>query len=66
MNVRDSKLFYESFLNLLELAGSLQLDLKDSYLTLDSGLDNMETKNEMLYLRGLKNREKINKILDDF
>jgi hypothetical protein len=76
VNVHDSKLFYESFLNLLELADSLQLDLKNSYLTLDSGFDNWETKNEILFrelipaikpnLRGLKNREKINNILDDF
>lgn len=76
MNVHDSKLFYESFLNLLELADSLQMDLKNSYLTLDSGFDNMETRNEILFrelipvikpnLRGLKNQEKINKILDDF
>lgn len=60
----------------MDLADSLQLDLKNSYLTLDSGFDNMETKNEILFrelipvikpnLRGLKNREKINKILDDF
>jgi hypothetical protein len=74
--VHDSKLLYESFSNLLELADLLDLEIKGSYFTLDSGFDNAETKNEILCrelipvikpnLRGLKNREKINKILDDF
>lgn len=54
----------------------MELDIKNSYLTLDSGFDNAETKNEILFrelipviksnLRGLKDREKINKILDEF
>lgn len=76
MNIYDSKLFYESFSNLLELADLLDLDIKGSHFTLDSGFDNYETKSEILFremipaikpnLRGLKNREKINKILDDF
>lgn len=69
-------MFYESFSNLLELADLLDLNIKGSYFTLDSGFDNYDTKNEILFrelipvikpnLRGLKNREKINKILDDF
>lgn len=74
--MHDSKLFYESFSNLLELADLLNLDIKGSHFTLDSGFDNAETKSEILLrgllpvikpnLRGLKNREKINKILDEF
>lgn len=76
VNVHDSKLFYESFNNLLELADLLELDIKGSHFTLDSGFDNEETKSEILFrelnpvikpnLRGLKDREKINKILDEF
>lgn len=76
VNVHDSKLFYESFSNLLELADLLDLNIKNSYLTLDSGFDNAETRNEIALrelipvikynLRGLKDRKKINKILDDF
>lgn len=76
VNVHDSKLFYESFSNLLEFADLLELDIKNSYITLDSGFDNSETRNEILIreltpvikpnLRGLRDREKINKILDEF
>lgn len=76
VNVHDSKLFYESFSNLLELADLLDLNLKEVYFTLDSGFDNAETKSEILFrnlipvikpnLRGLKNQKKINKILDEF
>jgi hypothetical protein len=74
--VHDSQLFYESFSNLIEFADALELDIKNSYLTLDSGFDNAATKNEILLrglipvikpnLRGLKDREKINNILDEF
>lgn len=76
VNIHDSKLFYESFCNLLELTNDLNLDIRNSYFTLDSGFDNAETKSEILFrdmtpvikpnLRGLKDREKINKILDEF
>lgn len=69
-------MFYESFSNLLEFADLLGLDIKQSYLTLDSGFDNAETRNEILFrdlipvikpnLRGLKDQTKINKILDEF
>lgn len=69
-------MFYESFSNLLEFADLLDLDIRNSYFTLDSGFDNAETKDEILIrelipvikpnLRGLKDREKINKILDEF
>lgn len=76
VNVHDSQLFYESFSNLLEFADLLELDIKNSYFTLDSGFDNAETRNEILLrelipvikynLRGLKDWEKINKIINDF
>jgi hypothetical protein len=76
VNVHDSKLFYESFTNLLEIADLLELEIKNSHLTLDSGFDNAETKSEIIFrelipvikpnLRGLKDREKIQKILEEF
>lgn len=76
VNVHDSKLFYESFINLLEIADSLELEIKNSHLTLDSGFDNAETKSEIIFRemipvikpnpRRTKNREKIQKTLDDF
>lgn len=76
VNIHDSKLFYESFSNLVEMADLLDLEIKNSYLTLDSGFDNAETRNEIWLrelipvikpnLRGLKDRKKINKILDEF
>lgn len=76
VNVHDSKLIYESFFNLLEVSESLELDIVNSYLTLDSGFDNWETRTEIFSnglipvikpnLRGLKDRKKINKILDGF
>jgi hypothetical protein len=76
VNVHDSKLFYESFCNLLELADDLNLEIRNSYFTLDSGFDNSPTKNEISLrnmipvikpnLRRLKDRKKINKILDAF
>jgi hypothetical protein len=76
VNVHDSKLFYESFTNLLEIADLLELEIKNSHLTLDSGFDNAETKSEIVFRemipvikpnpRGTKDREKINKILNEF
>ena len=76
VNVHDSKLFYESFTNLLEIADFLELEINNSHLTLDSGFDNAETKSEIVFRglvpvikpnpRGIKDREKIQKILDDF
>lgn len=69
-------MFYESFSNLVEFADLLELEIKNSYFTLDSGFFNAPTRNEILQrelipvikpnLRGLKDREKINKILDEF
>jgi hypothetical protein len=74
--VHDSQLFYESFSNLIEFADLLELNIRNSYFTLDSGFYNAPTRNEILHrelipvikpnLRGLKDREKINKILDEF
>jgi len=74
--MHDSKLFYESFTNLLEIADLLELEIENSNLTLDSGFDNAETKNEIIFrgmvpvikpnLRGMKDREKIQKILEEF
>jgi len=76
VNVHDSKLFYESFTNLLEIAEALELEIKNSHLTLDSGFDNLETKSEIVFRelipvikpnpRGMKDREKIQKILEEF
>ncbi|MDP2363087.1 MAG: transposase [Ignavibacteria bacterium] len=76
VNVHDSKLFYESFTNLLEIADLLDLEIRNSHLTLDSGFDNAETKSEIIFRglvpvikpnpRGTKNREKIQKILEEF
>lgn len=76
VNVHDSKLFYESFTNLLEIADLLELEIRDSHLTLDSGFDNAETKSEIIFRglvpvikpnpRGIKNQEKIQKILEEF
>jgi hypothetical protein len=76
VNVHDSKLFYESFSNLLEIADSLELEIKNSHLTLDSGFDNAETKSEIIFRelipvikpnpRRMKDREKIQKILEEF
>jgi hypothetical protein len=69
-------LFYESFSNLVELADLLELNIHNSYFTLDSGFYDAPTRNEILNremipvikpnLRRLKDREKINKILDEF
>jgi hypothetical protein len=76
VNVHDSKLFYESFTNLLEIADLLELKISNSHLTLDSGFDNADTKSEIIFRglipvikpnpRGIKNREKIQKILEEF
>lgn len=75
VNVHDSKLFYESFTNLLEIADSLELEIKNSYLTLDSGFDNLETKKEILFRELIpvikpnsrsRDQEKINKLREEF
>lgn len=76
VNVYDTKLFDSSFTNLLDIAYYLELDIKNSYLTLDSGFDSAENRIEIEKaemnpaikpnLRGLKNQEKINQRLDEF
>jgi hypothetical protein len=76
VNVHDSKLFYESFTHLMETAFYLDLDIEGSYLTLDSGFDNFDTKCEIRNkglvpvikpnLRGMKNERKIHETLDAF
>jgi hypothetical protein len=75
VNVHDSKLFYESFTNLLEIAESLELEIRNSYLTLDSGFDNAETKSEIIFRELIpvikpnprnRNWEKTHKMLDEF
>ncbi len=76
VNVHDTKLFNESFTNLLETANLLNLDIDESYFTLDSGFDSLFNKTIIsearlipiikFNLRGLKDREKIERIFYDF
>lgn len=76
VNIHDTKLFDESFTNLLETANLLNLDIDESYFTLDSGFDSLFNNTIIsearlipiikFNLRGLKDREKIEKIFDDF
>ena len=76
VNVHDTKLFGESFTNLLETANLLNLDIDESYFTLDSGFDSLFNKTIIsearlipiikFNLRGLKDREKIERIFYDF
>ena len=76
VNVHDSRLFHESFSELLELADLLNLDIHNSYFTLDSGFSNQWTKSEILFrkmipvikpnLGRLRNQKKINEVLDEF
>lgn len=76
VNVYDSVLFDYSFTKFLELAQDLNLNISNSYITLDSGFDSEFNKSIILSaglisvikpnLRGLKNREKIYRLLDEF
>ena len=76
VNIHDCILFNESFNNLLEIADLLELDIQESFLTLDSGFDSMANQNEILKaglvpvikpnLRGMKDRDKIEQKLNDF
>jgi hypothetical protein len=76
VNNHDSCLFFESFEKLLEMTDFLEVELKGTYLTLDSAFDNVGTRSEILLhkmkpvikpnLRGLKNQRKINRILNEF
>lgn len=76
VNVHDSILFDYSFTNLLELVRDLNLDIYRSIVTLDSGFDSAFNKSIILSaelipvirpnIRGLKKREKIYALLDEF
>lgn len=76
VNVHDSVLFDYSFTKLLNLAQDLNLNIDKSFITLDSGFDSLFNKSIILSaelipvikpnIRGLKNREKIYRILDEF
>lgn len=76
VNVHDTRLFPDSLHNLLDLAYYCELDIKNSFLTLDTGFDSKFNKDLISEFnlipvikpnsRGLKNREKIYKQLDEF
>lgn len=77
VSVNDSILLDQSFTNLLEIIEDLKLDVPENAgLTADSGFDNEANRNQIIAngfnpiikpnLRGLKDREKINRILDAF
>lgn len=76
VNVHDTKLFYQSFTNLIEIADDLLLDLRNSCLTLDSGFDSSFNKNIVRYygmvpiikpnIGARKNQEEIYRIRDEF
>ena len=76
VNRHDSQLLKHSFTELLSLADWIGFELRDSFLTLDSGFDDEKNK-ELIReaglvpvikpnLRGLKDREKIFVKLDEF
>lgn len=76
VNCHDTALFDESFARLLELTDDLSINLSGSYATMDSGFCSLENRAAVEQagmipvikpnLRGLKNQEKINQILDEF
>lgn len=76
VNVHDSVLFDYSFTKLLEIAQDLNLNIDKSIATLDSGFDSIFNKTIIQSaglipiikpnIRGLKNREKIYLIRDEF
>ena len=76
VNEHDSRLFDESFANLLEAADDLNLNLNGSYLTLDAGFDSEENRRLIENvgmvpvvkpnLRGTKDQETIHQRLDEF
>lgn len=77
ISVNDSILLDESFTNLLEVIDDLNLDVPDQAgITGDPGFDSEANKNQIIAaglnpiikpnLRGLKDKEKINRILDEF
>lgn len=74
--MHDIRLFSESFNNLLEISDELALDIRGSYLTLDSGFDSWYNKEKIASrnlipvikpnVRWLQDQEKINELLDRF
>ncbi|MBU1102226.1 transposase [Patescibacteria group bacterium] len=76
VNIHDCILFNESFNNLIEIADLLELDIQESFITLDSGFDSIANQNEILKaglrsvikpnLRGMKNQDKIEQKLNEF
>jgi hypothetical protein len=76
VNVHDTGLFPNSLYGLLDLTYYLDLDINNSFLTLDTGFDSKFNKNLISEFnlipvirpntRGLKDRTKIYKQLDDF
>ena len=76
VNEHDTKLFAESFTNLLETAHYLNLETNKPFFTLDSAFDSEDNKfiirgAEMIpiikfNLRGLKDRKKIERIFYEF
>lgn len=76
VNCHDTHLFKDSLDNLIEISSYLNLDIEGSFLTLDSGFNSAANKKYIFSynlfpiikpnLRGLKDRKKINKILDEF
>ena len=77
VSVNDSILFDQSFTNLLEIINDLNLDVvENAGITGDPGFDGEANKNQIIAsgfnpiikpnLRGLKDKEKINRILDEF
>ena len=76
VNVQDIILFDASFTNLLETADLLDWDLTGSRMVLDPGFNSLTNRNEILKaemipvikpnIRGLKDKDKINQMLDEF
>ena len=76
VNIHDTKLFDESFTNLLETAHYLNLEIDQSFLTLDSGFDSKVNRAIIseaqlipiikFNLRGSKDRKKIERIFYEF
>lgn len=77
VSVNDSIILDQSFTNLLEIIDDLHLDVPENAgITGDPGFDSEANKNQIIAsgfnpiikpnLRGLKDKEKINRILDEF
>lgn len=76
VNEHDTRLFHESFENLLTITDLLGISLYRSYITLDSGFDSEDNKVIIRYHnliplikpnpRGTKDREKRYRMYDNF